>query len=322
MNMRWHCFALVHLFISVTSIGKCSPELLSNEGIHHAASRAAFYLPLLASRDSWRVTPQWQCPRAVNRRFSLSQISFCGPIQTNSHFALRSKEEGREEERSTNYNSELDIEKLLETLEASLEENASKDGFEKEMEAERMSDKSKVLQMNNAFYEAVSHRSMEEMEQLWLRSPHVQCIHPGTKLIQGYDQVMSMWKEMFEGLKEEGGRNTVVLPLDVKAHVRGSSAFVSCIEEVSGKGARTGGRRGITRLSATNVFWKVPGGGWGLVHHHASLNTQTGDSEIGPSSVGGSATAVVSLSGPGMLPYPPMPSLVLIFPTCLHQAWY
>ena len=60
----------------------------------------------------------------------------------------------------------------------------------------------------------------------------VQCIHPGSKPVVGYDNIMSMWNSMFVA-KDSAFAITKIKPANVKIHVRGTSAYVMCTEEVS-----------------------------------------------------------------------------------------
>ena len=66
-------------------------------------------------------------------------------------------------------------------------------------------------------------------------------------------------------------KGTDITPSDVRVHVRGTSAFVTCTEEVC---APSGAER---RMLATNIFRKLQGR-WVLVHHHASQAMVRGNS--------------------------------------------
>jgi len=159
------------------------------------------------------------------------------------------------------------IEKWVEKLETSLESAVKNERYSEastlrdELSRMHMDDTSAVLKTNSDFYSAFSSKNIELMGNVWHNSPHVQCIHPGAKPLLGYDNIVNMWRNMFQA-RDKAFKSTAITPSNVKVHVRGTSAFVTCTEEVSSPGAER-------RMLATNVFRKF-GGRWYLVHHHAS----------------------------------------------------
>lgn len=52
-------------------------------------------------------------------------------------------------------------------------------------------------QVNSDFYRAFSTKNISLMGTVWHNSPHVQCIHPGAKPLVGYENIVSMWSNMF-----------------------------------------------------------------------------------------------------------------------------
>jgi hypothetical protein len=58
-----------------------------------------------------------------------------------------------------------------------------------------------------------------------------QCIHPGSKPVIGYDNIMNMWISMFTA-NDSAFQITKIKPANVRVHVRGTSAYVMCTEEV------------------------------------------------------------------------------------------
>mmetsp|Transcript_41310 Transcript_41310/g.129927 ORF Transcript_41310/g.129927 Transcript_41310/m.129927 type:complete len:377 (+) Transcript_41310:169-1299(+) len=159
------------------------------------------------------------------------------------------------------------IEKWVEKLETSLESAVKNERYSEastlrdELSRMHMDDTSAVLKTNSDFYNAFSTKNIELMGTVWHNSPHVQCIHPGAKPLLGYDNIVNMWRNMFQA-RDKAFKSTAITPSNVKVHVRGTSAFVTCTEEVSSPGTER-------RMLATNVFRKL-GGRWYLVHHHAS----------------------------------------------------
>eukprot|EP00283_Hemiselmis_rufescens_P009501 CAMPEP_0173433090 /NCGR_PEP_ID=MMETSP1357-20121228/10669_1 /TAXON_ID=77926 /ORGANISM="Hemiselmis rufescens, Strain PCC563" /LENGTH=236 /DNA_ID=CAMNT_0014397769 /DNA_START=24 /DNA_END=731 /DNA_ORIENTATION=- len=159
------------------------------------------------------------------------------------------------------------IERMVEKLETSLESAIQQEYFKDastirdELSRMHMDETSAVLRTNSDFYSAFSTKDIELMGKVWLNSPQVQCIHPGAKPLVGYDKIVSMWTNMFQA-KDKVFRSTDIKPDGIKVHVRGTSAYVMCSEQVSAPGASR-------KMLATNIFRKY-GGRWFLVHHHAS----------------------------------------------------
>jgi len=128
------------------------------------------------------------------------------------------------------------------------------------------------------------------MGTVWHNNPHVQCIHPGAKPLVGYHNIVSMWSNMFQA-RDQVFKGTDITPSDVRVHVRGTSAFVTCTEQVQ---APSGAER---RMLATNIYRKLEGR-WVLVHHHASQATVRGNSiEDLLAGAGASGTRVIRIDG-------------------------
>ena len=53
-------------------------------------------------------------------------------------------------------------------------------------------------QVNSDFYRAFSTKNISLMGDVWHNSPHVQCVHPGAKPLVGFDNIISMWSNMFQ----------------------------------------------------------------------------------------------------------------------------
>ena len=54
------------------------------------------------------------------------------------------------------------------------------------------------VQVNSDFYRAFSTKNISLMGDVWHNNPHVQCVHPGAKPLVGYDNIISMWSNMFQ----------------------------------------------------------------------------------------------------------------------------
>jgi ketosteroid isomerase-like protein len=111
-----------------------------------------------------------------------------------------------------------------------------------------------VLDANDAFYRAFTHRDADAMAALWAEDHPVACIHPGSDVLTGRDAVVASWRAVLV----PGGAPELSCS-HAEAHVLGDVAVVTCHEVI-----RAGGR-----LAATNVFVRERGA-WRMVHHHAA----------------------------------------------------
>ncbi len=111
-----------------------------------------------------------------------------------------------------------------------------------------------VLDANDAFYRAFARRDPDAMCALWSVEHPVACVHPGSDVVDGLDEVLASWRAI---LVSEGSPD--ISCSHAEAHVLGEVAFVTCHEVVRGSG----------RLAATNVFIRERGG-WRVVHHQAT----------------------------------------------------
>ncbi|MEM1417930.1 MAG: nuclear transport factor 2 family protein [Myxococcota bacterium] len=111
-----------------------------------------------------------------------------------------------------------------------------------------------VRAANAAFYRAFRDRDGAAMERLWAEHVPVACIHPGMNAVRGRDEVMRSWR----GILAHPHAPALVCS-DVRVHVLGTSAFVTCLE---------GTEADPPRLVATNVFVRESGF-WRIAHHQA-----------------------------------------------------
>lgn len=116
-----------------------------------------------------------------------------------------------------------------------------------------MDDADRVIQANEAFYEAFRSRDVEAMRALWSSRQLVACIHPGWQILYGREEVMASWDAILAG-----DRSPRVECDDARAFVYGDAAFVTCTEKLP-----------ETELVATNVFARE-GDVWKMVHHQAA----------------------------------------------------
>jgi len=109
-----------------------------------------------------------------------------------------------------------------------------------------------VLFANEAFYQAIANADLSAMDELWARDTAVTCIHPGWHAIDEREQVMEVWRRIFETDKQ--------LTLSCRApeaFVMGDVAFVVCYEQLPD-----------AVMVATNIFRRDQQQ-WRMVHHQS-----------------------------------------------------
>ena len=122
-------------------------------------------------------------------------------------------------------------------------------------------DKEAVLAANQAFYHAFSHRDIKSMRLLWWQGTTSLCIHPGGRVINGWEAIQASWESIF--------KNTNSLEIDIeiiKVEIDRSIAYVVVGETVL---QSSQGRKIKAQSIATNIFQNMAQK-WYLVHHHGS----------------------------------------------------
>ena len=120
-------------------------------------------------------------------------------------------------------------------------------------------DEGEVYKANEAFYSAFESLDIKEMEKVWLKEKYIQCIHPGWRLLTGWEDVMTSWRQIFENTKEMRFITT-----DVKVQVRESLAWVTLYENIN---SRVGREISSGVILSTNIFEKRQER-WYIIHHH------------------------------------------------------
>lgn len=123
------------------------------------------------------------------------------------------------------------------------------------------SDKETVLATNQAFYNAFCDRDISSMSSLWWQGSTSLCIHPGGKVIVGWDDIRASWQSIFN--------NTDSLEIDIeviKLEIDRSLAYVVGREIVL---QSSRGRKLKAESTATNIFQKMAQK-WYIVSHHGS----------------------------------------------------
>ena len=127
--------------------------------------------------------------------------------------------------------------------------------------SQAQSDVDAVLRANLQFYEAFGSLDIQEMDRVWETSDRVLCLHPGWRLLTGWEAVRRSWEGIF--------LNTTLMHFnitDAQVIIHGDSAWVSCVENIS---SVVDARASNFGVQATNIFVRADGG-WRMVHHHAS----------------------------------------------------
>jgi len=114
---------------------------------------------------------------------------------------------------------------------------------------------------NDRFYRAFESLDLAEMDRVWSHADSVTCVHPGWKLLVGWDEVRASWEAIFKNTAEI--RFTLS---DVRTRDRDEVAWVTCVENIL---SSQHGRIAVTSVLATNLFERE-GAEWRLIHHHAS----------------------------------------------------
>ncbi|MCT7972093.1 nuclear transport factor 2 family protein [Laspinema olomoucense] len=124
-----------------------------------------------------------------------------------------------------------------------------------------MSAEPAVLEANLAFYRAFQTKNMEAMSEIWSKGINTLCIHPGRKILKGWEEIRPSWQKIFTAT------TTLEIELQITASESiGNLAYIVLIEKVT---QTSNGRKNQSLSNATNLFENM-GGKWYLIHHHGS----------------------------------------------------
>ena len=124
-----------------------------------------------------------------------------------------------------------------------------------------LSEQEAVLAANQAFYNAFSQRDIKSMRLVWWQGSTSLCIHPGSRVLTGWESIQSSWESIF--------KNTDLMEIDVevvKVEIDQAFAYV-VVEETVLQSSQ--GRKLKAQSIATNLFQKMAQK-WYLIHHHGS----------------------------------------------------
>jgi ketosteroid isomerase-like protein len=129
--------------------------------------------------------------------------------------------------------------------------------------AQKKTDKDKVLSANQSFYKAFSNEYIKEMDQVWSHNPYVSAIHPISKdVIIGWTGVRQSFEGVFKTYKHIN-----IMAVSPTVHIEGNVAWVLENEEFE---ALQGDKTVKLTSAAINMFVKQAGK-WLMVHHQATV---------------------------------------------------
>ena len=118
-----------------------------------------------------------------------------------------------------------------------------------------VSETSRVLAANDAFYRAMREGDYAAMDRLWAERRTVTCTHPDWRTLVGRDVVMESWRVIL--IEHEP---PAIWPVEPQAIVTGGTAMVLCMERIGG-----------LELMASNGFVRE-GRRWRLINHQAAYS--------------------------------------------------
>ena len=111
-----------------------------------------------------------------------------------------------------------------------------------------------------AFYEAFANADLAAMMAVWAERDFIECVHPMSNRVQGYEAVEESWREIFEG----GLRVRFKL-----SNVHRTQDALIAVHVLHEHLSTPGDNNRWPPVIATNVFQLVDGS-WRMIHHHAS----------------------------------------------------
>jgi len=137
-----------------------------------------------------------------------------------------------------------------------------------------MSDADDAQAVNAALYEAFESADVDRMERVWddVAPDAVVCVHPGWPMLRGREQVLRSWSAVMAGTDY-----IQFFLTDVRVHVRGDVAIVTCTENVLTE--VTEAAHAGTTVVTTNVLVRRADGWRMQVHHGSPVLGQLSDEE-------------------------------------------
>ena len=109
-----------------------------------------------------------------------------------------------------------------------------------------------------AFYEAIERSDIKALGQVWSSDDNIVCIHPGANRIEGREQVLQSFSDMFAESPSIG------FSLSDALHTESDGLAIHLVrEEIELDGQLA------SVMVSTNIFHKEDGG-WRMLLHHSS----------------------------------------------------
>ena len=117
-----------------------------------------------------------------------------------------------------------------------------------------------------AFYNAIEQKDIGLMSDLWLDDDSIVCIHPMGARLQGRQQVLGSWQEIFRS------DSSLLFSLQEITSQQSNNLSVHVLHEVITPSTSP---EKPTVVIATNIYQQNETGLWQMVLHHASLSPKT-----------------------------------------------
>lgn len=138
-------------------------------------------------------------------------------------------------------------------------------------------------EVEQAFYRALHDKDIQAMSSVWLDSDGIACIHPMGPRLQGRQNIMTSWQQIFS--------NDTTLDFELKDVHRQKSGdlAVHTLHEYITPDQR---QAKLTVAVTTNIYQFNEDHGWYMILHHASLS---------PDTVGKRPAGELNMEQPGVL---------------------
>jgi ketosteroid isomerase-like protein len=118
-----------------------------------------------------------------------------------------------------------------------------------------------LIETNQKFYNALRTCSIRSMEEVWLQTDDVVCIHPGWMPLKGWAQIKESWSRIFQNTHMHQVTTQVV-----EMQIHGTVGWLTCVEQI---GVYHGDRAHVAFALSTNIYTHVDNT-WKLILHHGS----------------------------------------------------
>lgn len=121
-------------------------------------------------------------------------------------------------------------------------------------------------EVEQAFYRALHDKDIQAMSSVWLDSDAIACIHPMGARLQGRQDVLGSWQQIFTS------DSTLDFELKDVHRQRSGKLAVHTLHEYITPNNR---KAKLTVAVTTNIYQYNEDHGWYMILHHASLSPDT-----------------------------------------------